>query len=56
MIPFANSSDYLRTIPNARLAAIPGVGHLPQEERAAEGLQALSGFLQATQAGPKTAP
>jgi pimeloyl-ACP methyl ester carboxylesterase len=56
MIPFANSSDYLRTLPNARLAAIPGVGHLPQEERAAEGLRALSGFLQATQAGLKTAP
>ena len=48
MIPFANSSDYLRTLPNARLAAIPGVGHLPQEERAAEGLRAVSDFLQTT--------
>jgi len=48
MIPFANSSDYLRTLPNARLAALPGVGHLPQEERAPEGLRALSDFLQAS--------
>jgi pimeloyl-ACP methyl ester carboxylesterase len=50
MIPFANANDYLRTLPSARLAAIPGVGHLPQEERAAEGLLALSDFLQAVQA------
>lgn len=50
MIPFANSSDYLRALPNARLAALPGVGHLPQEERAAEGLRALSDFLQHTHA------
>jgi pimeloyl-ACP methyl ester carboxylesterase len=32
MIPFANSADYLRALPNAVLAALPGVGHLPQEE------------------------
>jgi pimeloyl-ACP methyl ester carboxylesterase len=32
MIPFANSADYLRALPHARLAALPGVGHLPQEE------------------------
>ncbi len=32
MIPFANSADYLRALPHATLAALPGVGHLPQEE------------------------
>ena len=32
MIPFANSTDYLRALPHATLAALPGVGHLPQEE------------------------
>ena len=32
MIPFANSADYLRALPNATLAALPGMGHIPQEE------------------------
>ena len=32
MIPFANSADYLRALPNATLAALPGIGHTPQEE------------------------
>ena len=32
MIPFANSADYLRALPHASLAALPGVGHIPQEE------------------------
>jgi pimeloyl-ACP methyl ester carboxylesterase len=32
MIPFRNSADYLRALPNATLAALPGVGHIPQEE------------------------
>ena len=32
MIPFANSADYLRAMPHATLAALPGIGHLPQEE------------------------
>jgi pimeloyl-ACP methyl ester carboxylesterase len=32
MIPFANSGDYLRVVPNAMLAALPGVGRIPQEE------------------------
>jgi pimeloyl-ACP methyl ester carboxylesterase len=56
MIPFANAADYLGALPNARLSALPGVGHLPQEERAAQGLEALSGFLRATQASSTTAP
>jgi len=32
MIPFANSTDYLRALPHGTLAALPGIGHLPQEE------------------------
>ncbi len=32
LIPFANSVDYLQAIPGSRLVALPGVGHLPQEE------------------------
>jgi pimeloyl-ACP methyl ester carboxylesterase len=50
MIPFANADDYLGALPNARLSALPGVGHVPQEERAELGLEALRDFLKATQA------
>jgi pimeloyl-ACP methyl ester carboxylesterase len=32
MIPFANSADYLHALPHGALAALPGVGHVPQEE------------------------
>jgi pimeloyl-ACP methyl ester carboxylesterase len=32
MIPFANSADYMRVLPHATLSALPGIGHLPQEE------------------------
>ncbi len=32
MIPFANSADYLRALPHATLVALPGIGHIPQEE------------------------
>ncbi len=32
MIPFANSADYLHALPHASLAALPGTGHIPQEE------------------------
>jgi pimeloyl-ACP methyl ester carboxylesterase len=45
LIPFANSADYLRTLPNARLASFPAAGHLPQEETAAASLAALEEFL-----------
>ena len=44
MIPFANSADYLRDVPHATLAALPGVGHLPQEE-APETVGSLREFL-----------
>jgi pimeloyl-ACP methyl ester carboxylesterase len=32
MIPFDNSADYLRSLPHVTLAALPGIGHVPQEE------------------------
>lgn len=49
MIPFANSADYLKALPHARLVALPRVGHLPQEERADLALVALRGFLEEPQ-------
>jgi pimeloyl-ACP methyl ester carboxylesterase len=45
MIPLANSAEYLKTLPNARLVAIPTAGHLPQEEAAAASLAAVEAFL-----------
>ena len=45
MIPFANSADYLKAIPDVRLTPIPAAGHLPQEEAAAVSLAAVRGFL-----------
>ena len=48
MIPFANSADYVRALPNARLVKMPGVGHLPHEEAPAESVAAVHGFLRET--------
>jgi pimeloyl-ACP methyl ester carboxylesterase len=45
VIPFTNAADYLRLIPRATLAALPGVGHVPQEESAAQSLAPLLRFL-----------
>jgi pimeloyl-ACP methyl ester carboxylesterase len=45
MIPFSNAADYLAALPRASLAALPGIGHLPQEEQPARGLAALQTFL-----------
>ncbi len=45
MIPFSNHLDYLAALPNARLAALSGIGHLPQEEQPDRGLAALLAFL-----------
>ena len=44
MIPFSNSADYLHALPHATLAALPGIGHLPQEE-APVTVATLRGFL-----------
>ena len=32
MIPFRNAADYARAIPDATVAALPGLGHVPFEE------------------------
>jgi pimeloyl-ACP methyl ester carboxylesterase len=45
MIPIANAADYTKALSNARLVTIPGSGHLPQEEAAAESLAAVEAFL-----------
>ena len=44
MIPFGNAADYLAALPHARLAPLPAVGHLPQEE-APETVAILRRFL-----------
>ena len=45
MIPFDNSNQYLLAVPDIRRVALPGVGHLPQEEAPAAALQAVQTFL-----------
>lgn len=45
MIPFRNSADYLGLLPNSRLAPLPGVGHLPQEEAPELALGPVRAFL-----------
>jgi pimeloyl-ACP methyl ester carboxylesterase len=45
MIPFANSADYLKAIPHSTLAALPGLGHVPQEESPATSLAPVLAFL-----------
>lgn len=45
MIPFANSADYAKAIPDAKLIPLPGVGHLPQEEIPDRSLAAVRDFL-----------
>ena len=45
MIPFTNSADYLRALSGARLASVPGVGHLPHEEAPERSLALLWDFL-----------
>jgi pimeloyl-ACP methyl ester carboxylesterase len=45
MIPFSNAADYMRDIPHAQLAALPGLGHVPFEEAPAESLPPVQAFL-----------
>jgi pimeloyl-ACP methyl ester carboxylesterase len=45
MIPIANSADYIKDMPNARLVKLPGVGHVPQEEAPEESLLPVIDFL-----------
>lgn len=53
LIPFANSADYLDSLPDSRLVAFDDLGHVPQEERPEESLPPLRRFLDArAQGGP----
>ncbi len=53
MIPIGNAADYLRLIPDSRLVALPGLGHVPQEEAPARSLAPVLAFLAAGSAsGP----
>lgn len=45
LIPFSNSEDYLRLLPDARLAAFKDLGHVPMEENPAQSLKPLLEFL-----------
>ncbi len=45
MIPFANSAEYLKAIPNVRLVSLPGIGHLPHEEDPVRSLVPVRAFL-----------
>ena len=45
MIPFANSADYLKAIPNPTLVALEGAGHLPHEEVPERSLLPVRNFL-----------
>lgn len=45
MIPFANSADYVRAIPNIRLVSFPALGHVPHEEDPDESLEPVVKFL-----------
>jgi pimeloyl-ACP methyl ester carboxylesterase len=47
MIPFANSTDYLRDLPHATLVKLPDLGHVPFEEAPAESLPPVQNFLDA---------
>lgn len=45
MIPFSNAADYVRDMPNARLVALPGLGHVPFEEDPAGSIGPVEAFL-----------
>lgn len=45
MIPIANAQDYLAALPDARLVALPDIGHVPMEEAPAETIGPLRDFL-----------
>jgi pimeloyl-ACP methyl ester carboxylesterase len=47
MIPVANADDYLKSLPNAKLVVLPGLGHLPQEEAPETSVVSLKQFLAA---------
>ena len=44
MIPFSNAADYMSALPHGTLAALPGIGHIPQEETPAT-VEIIRAFL-----------
>ena len=44
MIPFSNAADYMSVSPHSTLAALPGIGHIPQEEAPAT-VRTMRAFL-----------
>ena len=50
MIPFSNAGDYLHDMPDAKLAALPNLGHVPFEEDPARSLPPVLAFLEQTNA------
>jgi pimeloyl-ACP methyl ester carboxylesterase len=51
LIPVSNAQDYLGALPDAALTALPGVGHLPQEEAPEASLGPVEEFLSALRGG-----
>ena len=45
VIPISDAADYLAALPEARLVALPGLGHVPQEDSPAEALEPVKTFL-----------
>jgi len=45
MIPFSNAQAYLKTLPKARLVALPELGHVPQEEAPTTSIGPVLAFL-----------
>ncbi len=45
MVPVTNAQDYLRAMRDARLVALPGIGHVPMEEVPAQVIDALRDFI-----------
>jgi pimeloyl-ACP methyl ester carboxylesterase len=45
LIPFGNSADYMKAIPRATLASLPGLGHLPHEEAPEQAIAPVRAFL-----------
>lgn len=52
MIPAVNAQDYLRELPDARLATFTGLGHVPHEEAPDETLVPVKAFLDDATAAP----
>jgi pimeloyl-ACP methyl ester carboxylesterase len=45
MIPVTNAADYLRALPDAKLATFPDLGHVPHEEAPDRTLATVRQFL-----------